>query len=607
MDDKTLQKNNFLNVFFVKGFIWREELLLYVLAGLIGILTALAAVGFNALIEWVDAISYGTESVEGIYRERYIFLFLLPAGGALLVGLIARFYSDEAVGHGVPEVMDSIVRRNCMIKLRVAVARMLTAALTIGSGGSAGPEGPIIQIGAAIGSSAGRFSHIVRYQLPVLIASGAAAGIAAIFHAPIAGVLFAMEVFLRDINFKTLSPVLIASVLSRVVVTTLLGTDQAIFPVGDLADYTFHWIELGNYIVLGLVCAAVAVAFILLLDRVEDLFERMTVKTYLKPAIGGLAVGAMGLATVLAIGGVVRGEPIIFGKGYSFVGICIGTGHAERFADLQLTAGMLLVLMAAKMAATSLTLGSGASGGVLAPSLFMGATTGYAVGLFVQRFGMFADVNPATYSLVGMASMAAAVTHAPMAAIVMLFEITRNPLIVLPVMFSCTIALLIARTFCNQSIATMRLQHKGIRYGLHARMAMLRRFTVRDIMEPGAITVQGEWPIQKIILQTADENVSDFIVVNPKGKYQGLLCEKELRNTLLHPEAIPLMIGQELVRPDVPIVSADETLDTILEIFSQLDVNSLPVTGGDDSQPFIGMVTRAALMRQYMSELQSGT
>ena len=231
---------------------------------------------------------------------------MIPAAGALLVGLIGRYYSREAVGHGVPEVMYAIVRRDCKIRLHVALARMVTAALTIGSGGSAGPEGPIIQIGAAIASSAGRFFHVMRYHLPVLIACGAAAGIAAIFRAPIAGVLFAMEVFLRDVNFKTLSPILIAAVISSMVVSTVKGAGQAIFPLQDLTLYTFHWSELGNYIMLGLLCAAAGVSFIWLLNVTENAFERLRLPQAVKPLIGGLVLGVIGLVTMVVFHGAAR-------------------------------------------------------------------------------------------------------------------------------------------------------------------------------------------------------------------------------------------------------------------------------------------------------------
>ncbi len=591
--------------FFTRRYVWWDEFLLYLLAGVIGALTAVAAVGFNYLIDRVDVLAYGTRSFEGDFGRRHIIVLFIPAVGALLVGLIARFYSREAVGHGVPEVMYAIVKRDGKIRLHVALARMVTAALTIGSGGSAGPEGPIIQIGAAIASSAGRFFRVVRHQMPVLIACGAAAGIAAIFRAPIAGVLFAMEVFLRDVNFKTLSPILIASVISSVVMTSLLGARQAIFPLQDLTRYTFHWNELGNYIVLGTLCAAAGVLFIWLLSKTEDAFERFRLPTVVKPLLGGLCLGLVGMVTVLVIHQSAPGEPIIFGKGYAFIGLCIGTAAAERFANFELTMGLLFILMFAKMAGTVLTLGSGGSGGVFAPSLFMGATLGYGFGLAVQGTGIFGDVSPASYSLVGMASMLAATTHAPMGAIVMLFEITHNYYIILPVMFSCTVALLIARIFCRQSVETMQLQHHGIRFDLHAKTSLLRRFSVDDIMQPGAVLVQGDKPLQEIIAQTADEDVSDFVVVNNQGRYQGLLCEKDLRNTLLHPEAIPLLIGEELAHFDVPVVTVDDTLDKILDLFSRLEVNSLPVADGSDGQ-FVGMVTRAALMRRYMDELQKG-
>lgn len=593
--------------FFAKRFVWWDELLLYLLAGLIGLLTAAAAFGFNALINRVDLLAFGADSGEGRFRYHSVWLLFIPAAGALLVGLIARFYSREAVGHGVPEVMVAIVKRDCKIRLHVAIARMVTAALTIGSGGSAGPEGPIIQIGAAIASWTGRFFGVVRYQLPVLIACGAAGGIAAIFRAPIAGVLFAMEVFLRDVNFKTLSPILIASVISSVVMGSLMGGGQAIFPLQDLTLYTFHWNELGNYIVLGSLCALTGAAFTWLMSQTEETFGRLRVPDVCKPIIGGLCLGVIGLATLAAIGGATRGEPIIFGKGYAFIGLCIGTASAERFAGFELTMGILFVLMAAKMAGTALTLGSGGSGGVFAPSLFMGATLGYGFGLAVQETGWFGGVNPATYSLVGMASVLAATTHAPMGAIVMLFEITHNYTIILPVMFSCTVALLIARLFCHQSVETLHLQHQGIYFDLHARTSLLRRSTVKDIMQPGVVVVEGAMPLQEIIARTADADISDFVVVDKKGRYQGLLCEKDLRNTLLHPEAIPLLIGEELAHFDVPVVSANDTLDQILDKFSRLEVNSLPVAEGPDSRMFVGMLSRAALMRRYMNELQNGS
>jgi len=602
--EKAKQQNKFDPVFSA----WRfESWLLYVVAAAIGVLAALAAVGFERLIHWTSHFCYGDGShTLGLYNGQAVMLFVLPAAGALIVGLIARFYTREAVGHGVPEVMDAIVRRGGVIKFHLALGRMITAAVTIGSGGSAGTEGPIIQIGAAIASSLGSACGVLRHQLPVVVACGAAAGLSAIFNAPIAGVLFAVEVFLRDVNFKTLCPILIASVISSVTASELLGKHDAIFPLGQMAIYSFHWKELANYVLLGLVCAATAVGFIRSMYAVDGVFDRIKLPTAVKPALGALGVGAIGLAMLWLAGGAPLGKPLVFGHGYSFIGYCIGAPSEARFADVPLTALFLLALTAAKIAATSLTLGSGGSGGIFAPSLFLGATVGYAFGLLMRQFGLFADVNPATYSLVGMASVMAATTHAPMASIVLLFELTRNYSIILPVMFSATIALLVGQKFCRYSIASMKLYQEGIDFALHTRTALLRRFTAAEIMQPSVVTITAEASLRDIIVKTADEQASDFVVVDKAGKYCGLLCEKDLRNILLHPEAIPVMNGFDLARPDVPAVLATDTLDKILELFSQFDVNSLPVFDAEGTHRWVGMVTRAELLRRYRDELQKG-
>lgn len=602
--EKNKRQNKIDPVFLAWHF---EDWLLYVVAAAIGVLAAFAAVGFERLIHWTSHLCYGDGTYTlSLYGGRAVMLFVLPAAGALIVGLIARFYTREAVGHGVPEVMDAIVRRGGVIKFHLALGRMITAAVTIGSGGSAGTEGPIIQIGAAIASSLGSASRVLRHQLPAVVACGAAAGLSAIFNAPIAGVLFAVEVFLREVNFKTLCPILIASVISSVVASGLLGKHDAIFPLGQTMLYTFHWKELANYVLLGLVCAATAVGFIRSLYAVDGVFDRLRLPFAVKPALGAMGVGATGLAMLWLAGNVPTGKPLVFGHGYSFIGYCIGAPSEARFAEVPLTVLFLLGLAVAKIAATSLTLGSGGSGGIFAPSLFLGATVGYAFGLLMQQVGLFADVNPATYSLVGMASVMAATTHAPMASIVLLFELTRNYSIILPVMFSATIALLVGQKFCRYSIASLKLYQEGIDFALHTRTSLLRQFTVADIMQSKVVTVSANAPLQEIIVKTADEETSDFVVVDKFGQYCGLLCEKDLRNILLHPEAIPVMDGYDLARSEVPAVSAIDTLDKILELFSRLDVNSLPVLDSTGTQRWVGMVTRADLMRRYMDELQKG-
>jgi len=587
---------------FLKRFGFREETFLILLACVIGALTGLGSVVFTKLIEWAHEFCY--DEHRGLYGGRNYFLVLLPAAGALLVGLITYFFAREAKGHGVPEVMDAIASQEGRIRPRVAVAKAVSSALTIGSGGSAGTEGPIIQIGAAIGSALGQFFQIAKHNMPVLVGCGAAAGISAIFHAPIAGVLFALEIFLRELNFRTFSPVLIASVISSVVVSAILGTNDAIFPILNPDAYTFQWFELGNYVILGLLCALVGIAFIRLLYATEDFFDWLKVHYIAKPVIGAVALGLLGIVILLVLGKNHVGEPSIFGNGYPLIGKCIGVGIAENSGTLHLTILILLLLFFAKTVATCFTLGSGGSGGVFAPSLFLGATVGYAFGLVLQKLGIFAEITPATYALVGMASVVSATTHAPMTAIIILFEMTRNYKVILPVMFSATVALAVAQLLFRDSIYTLKLRRRGIRYETRVNTAILRRLNVRMVMQPHCIVVQHDTSLQEVIKKAVEIETADFIVTDHEGNYLGLLIAKDLRATLLQPEAVPFLVAEELTHTNVPTVSPEESLDKVLDIFSRLEVNSLPVEN-PHTHEFVGLITRAALMRRYQQELQT--
>jgi len=588
---------------------FREEAFLVVLACVIGALTGAGSVGFTKLIEWVRRFCYGDGDFGGIYTGQTYMLILLPAAGAMLVGSITWFFAREAKGHGVPEVMDAIARHDGKIRPRVALAKAVSSALTIGSGGSAGTEGPIIQIGASLGSSAGQFFQISRHNMPVLVGCGAAAGISAIFHAPIAGVLFALEIFLRELNFKTFSPVLMASVISSVVVSAMLGAEEAIFPLlHQETNYGFAWFELGNYVILGLFCALAAVAFIKLLYALEDFFDWLKIHHVAKPVIGAVALGMLGIGVNLLLKQDGIHEPSIFGNGYPLIGQCIGAQIVEGGSTMQLTVLVLLLLFAAKTLATCFTLGSGGSGGIFAPSLFIGAAVGYAFGLVLQQIGggpETSSITPATYALVGMAAVVAATTHAPMTAIIIVFEMTRNYKVILPVMFATTVALAIAQLLYRDSIYTLKLRRRGIQFETRARTAVLRRLTVQMVMHPQCTIVFDDTSVQEVIKKAADLETADFIVIDHNDNYYGLLTGADLRAALLEREAVPFLVAGEIARSKVPPIGPRETLDTVLDIFSRLDVNSLPVRDVEHQGEFLGMITRAALMRRYQQEIQS--
>ena len=599
------------------------ERLLTVLAFVIGTVTGLGAIGFSLLIDVMTRLYY--EQIGDSLRQRELFLWLLPllpASAGLLVGLITTYFAPEAEGHGVPEVMDAMIRKGGRIRPRVAGAKAVASALTIGSGGSAGTEGPIIQIGAAIGSGFGQWLRCSLNDIRVLIGCGAAAGIAAIFNAPIAGVLFSVEVLLRDVSLRSFVPIIIASVLSTTVVQAYKGESEALFPVpqqvtGQTAEpvYQFTVPEMGNYVLLGLVCGLVAVTFVKALYATEDLFRKLPVHRVLKPVIGALLLGLLTIGTLALIDDaippppahrtVMRGEglPAIMGNGYPIIDRTLAPESYAVPGGWQVR--VLLVLLVAKVLATCLTLGSGGSGGVFAPSLFMGATAGGAFGLLMQHVPGFAGVSPGAYALVGMAAVVAASIHAPLTATLMLFELTRDYKVILPIMAAGVTALAVARWIEPASIYTMKLLRRGIGLG-SSELRMLQRISAREIPRITAPVVRPEDPIDKVVRLMRTSTANDFVVVDRNGRLAGMVLGDDLRTILLESEAVPLLNVSDVLRGDIPTVRPDDTLDTILEKFSQAPVQALPVLSERDGGAH-ELLTRAAVMNRYQQALSEAS
>jgi CIC family chloride channel protein len=615
------------------------------LAVAVGVITGLGATAFAALIVAVERLCF--EHLGGVLLEHdlhFLLLPLLPAGGALFVGLITHFIAPEAEGHGVPEVMYAMAKEGGRIRPRVASAKAVASALTIGSGGSAGTEGPIIQIGAAIGSGFGQWMRVGPGDLRVLIGCGTAAGIASIFNAPIAGVLFAMEVLLRDTSLRNFVPIIVSSVLSSTVTQAILGRNEAIFQIpaqisgANVASiYEYHWYELGNYLVLGVLCGLVAVAFIWTLYRSEDLFRKLPAHPVARPVIGGLLIGLVGVgaawlapahlpriegagviaasnrgAVTLSGSGGNQGEgspafeaPPVMGNGYPVISQTLEPDSYDPELNVHWAAWFLLLLLGGKLLATVITLGSGGSGGVFAPSLYMGATVGGAFGLAVQQTGWFVDLSPGAYALVGMAAVVAGTIRAPLTATLILFELTRDYRVILPVMIAGVVALAVAQRVEPSSIYTLKLLRRGIRFGLGAELRILKQIVVRDIARAEAVIVRPDDPADELVRLGRERAVADFVVADDEGRYVGMVTGEDLRIALLESEAVPLLLVSELLRDDLPVVGLDETLDTVLEKFAGHHSACLPVVGGDRSGRVEGLLSRAAVMNRYHQALEA--
>lgn len=595
----------------------RPDWHLIVLAAFIGTVTAFGAIGFMALLHGAER---QTNLFHGSSLWRWWALPIIPMFGALITGILVHFFARDAKGHGVPEVMNALYRNAGRIKPRVGFIKALSSAATIGSGGSAGAEGPIVQIGSAIGSGIAQRLKVSREHTGVLLGCGAAAGLASVFNAPIAGVFFVLEILLRDFSLRTFTPIVVASVFSTAVTQAILGRNEALF-AHQLQPYLFTLPELPSYLILGLVCGMVAVLFTRALYATEDLFDAIKVHPIVKPIIGAVLLGALGIAFLAIIpndGG--SGTPAFFGNGYETITALLSPpsytdiAQAPNIAPLDsrqplvfpVTLVVLLGVLICKGAATCFTLGSGGSGGVFAPSLFLGASTGAVFGVGLESLGLIpADGSPAAYALVGMAAVVAGSTHAPLTAILIVFEITRDVYVLLPIMLAAVMSTITAQVLLRDSIYSLKLRRRGLLLGSAADLTILRHIAADQVPVIPHVAVHPEDPVALPLELYQKYKVADFVVTDHDGMYAGMLTGEDLRTALLQQEAIPLLLVGEIMRTDLPTIADDETLDRILDKFSRFDVASLAMIRCSDSGDgkVLGLLTRGRLMHRYHQAL----
>jgi len=588
----------------IKRLGFEEDWYLIVLGAGIGVVTAIGAVGFITALEWLEHEVAHVQAGWVVWT-----LPLIPMAGALLTGLLVYFFAAAARGHGVPQVMHAIIRGHGVIPARVGVVKTLASICTVGSGGSAGAEGPIVQIGSTVGSYIGQKLRIPRQHLTTLVGCGAAAGIASVFNAPIAGVFFVLEILLRDFSMRTFAPIVIASVLSAATTRSITLENTPLFEfTPENGGYEFSLLELPSYVLLGFVCAAASVLFSRVLHFGEDMYEKFRIHPILKPVSGALLLGLLGIVFVLfeRAAGQTAEYPQFFGNGYATILELIDPDSyiaGETGAKITSAVWLLGLLAVFKMVGTTATLASGGSGGVFAPSLFMGAAIGAAFGVGLQALGLPGSENPAPYALVGMAALIAGTTFAPLTAILMLLELTQEPLVLLPVMLASMIATVAARVWMRDSIYTMKLRQAGVMIGTGRDLTVLRKIPVTSVHltplpdEP----VYASDPLSKLVTLHANHRVPDFAVVDGSGHYLGMVTGADMRTALIDREAIPLLLVAELVREDIPTLELAESLDTVMDKFAQADVSSLCLVSGAGDP--MGLITRADVMKRYYQVL----
>jgi chloride channel protein, CIC family len=451
---------------------------LSLLAIVVGVITGFGAVLFRALIGLIhNAAFLGVLAVDydaSVFTPPSpwgAFIILVPVIGGMIVTFLITNFAPEARGHGVPEVMDAIYYKEGVIRPVVAVIKSLASALSIGTGAAVGREGPIIQIGSAIGSTLGQVIRMAPWQRITLVAAGAGAGIAATFNTPIGGVMFAIELMMPELSARTFLPVALATGTATFIGRIFFGIYPAfVIPKSLLASQAPASLpSLLLYALLGALIGLAAAAFIRALSFAETTFERVA-NPYLRNAIGMLAIGVL-IYVLLRT----AGHYYVEGVGYSTI-------QAILSGSLGLPV-VLFVLFAAKITATSVSLGSGASGGIFSPSLFMGATLGGAFGVVVNQFVPVEGLGVTTCAIIGMAAMVGGGTGAAMTAVTMIFEMTRDYDLVMPSIVAVAIAIGVRRLLSAENIYTVKLVGRGhfVPKALHANMFLVRR--AREVMQ----------------------------------------------------------------------------------------------------------------------------
>jgi CIC family chloride channel protein len=604
-----------------------EDGFLLLLAVVIGMITGAAAVGFHELINFIRDLLYNSNHTgpEFLYGSRGLYLLILfPTLGGLAVGLISRYVFRTREGHGVVDVVESVVRSSGFQTPSIAIEKILTSAMTIGSGGSAGAEGPIVQIGAAIASWVGQVFRVARAKMPVLTGCGCAAGISAIFNAPFGGVLFTLEVILQDFSIRSFTPVVLASVIAQVTVQAIFqvihhqSEYRAIFamPAKEaMALGTLHWSQVGNFILLGMACGIIGAGFTRLMYMTEHGFSKLKFPKPLRPALGGAILGVSGVLYIYIFGHLLLHAPnhkpfahasypmpAFFGDGYGIIQqMLVSDFYVAMNGKIIL---LLIFLCLAKIVGTCVTLGSGGSGGVIAPSVFIGATLGAVVGQLLSLTGWFHHLQPELYALVAMGAVLAAVVHAPLASILICFELTQDYKVMLPAMLACIVAVAVARIVYPYSVYTLGLRSRGVRVGSAGDFVLLRRIMVEQIALDPVSIVHGADPLQRLLDLSAMTSTYDFVVCDQTGKYEGMVIAADMNPVLMDRDAIPLLVVADMMRSDITPVQTTDDLGAVFDAFSRHDVNHLPVSMVPGGEKVIGLISRSAVIRKYQEALK---
>lgn len=525
----------------------------------IGVAAALGAFFFRWLIELFQTSFWyqGHGFLDSVVNSPWWLTLLLPCFGGLFAGVVINNWAPEARGPGVPEVIKAIAVRGGTIRHRITFLKALVTSLLIGCGASVGREGPVVQIGASLGSSAARIFRLNRSMRPVCVAAGAAAGISATFNAPLTGTLFAIEILLLDTEMSYVSHIIVASVTASALSEDFLGD----FPTFDAPKFMFNnFEELLIFFILGILAGLVSLLFVKMISLMESGFDQIKIYEWMKPGIGGLLLGLLALKV-----------PGILGVGYEAVNMGL-TGV--------LPLDLALILLVSKLIATSLCIGSGMSGGIFAPSLMLGATLGISVSSTLNMIFPELALTHSQYALVGMGTLVAGTTLAPITAVLTVFELTYSYKIILPMMVGCITSALVVRMLKGHSVYEAKLLRQGVNILRGHDESVLVNVPIDEVMEKDFDFLRTTDSLKKASEMVLNSTFPHFPVIDENEKLVGILTLRDMRAYLKNKQELngfPEIVDSLMTRTVVSVM-IDSNLKETLMTFEQTGVSFIPVT-----------------------------
>ncbi|HYN20006.1 MAG TPA: chloride channel protein [Thermoanaerobaculia bacterium] len=575
------------------GLATREDRVFLFLIVLVGVIAGVLGALVHVLIGLIQSLLWRSPGsiLEAVHQvPRWWVVAVLALGGSA-VGLITWIARKPVGGGGMAALIEAVALSGGRVPAKPVLANALAAVATVGSGGSLGREGPMIRLGAMISSWLGSRLGMEPHRLKVLVGCGAAAGLAAAYNIPVGGALFAMEVVLGNFALDIFGPIVVSSVVSTLISRAIAGNVHLYAASGYTLVSTW---ELVPYAGLGVVCGLASVCFVLGVRLGRRSFRVMTfLPEPLKPVLGMTLVGLLALWV-----------PHVLGGGADVINMAL-TGQLHlpdrlRLPD-QFTVLFLLGLAFAKLLATAITTGSGGAGGLFTPALFVGALVGGAYGYWVHDLWPGIASSYGAYSAVGMAAIAAGTSHAPISAILIVFEFTGNYDLILPLMVASIISSLLSRKLRPYSIYTEALRHKGIELPWRMEEAVLAGLKVEALLEEDPDVLREGDPYGKVVDKFLSTHRQRLFVIDKDGKLKGAVSLHDIKHTLESPETLTAVVAHDLMVPVEKVIRSDERLHRATEYFARTDFERLPVV--DAEGRFVGVLGKRDLLAVYAQEV----